>query len=65
MYKVMIISQNDDLTEELQNLHIWGESSGFEIFGVVNGLKSAYCELRSKRYDLVICEAQDMGGWSF
>ena len=48
MYRVMLVSDNDALLEELQNLHIWGEPSEFEISAVVNDGKEAYRELCRK-----------------
>ena len=61
MYRVMLVSDNDALLEELQNLHIWGEPSEFEISAVINDGEEAYRELCRKKYDLVLCETQIKG----
>lgn len=61
MYKIMLVSEENDLLKELQNLRVWEESLDFEISAVLHDGKEAYYELNRKKYDLVICETHIKG----
>lgn len=61
MYKVMIVSADEDLLKELKNMRVWGEISEFEISKTVNSGDDAYRELCRERYDFVICETHIKG----
>lgn len=61
MYKVMIVSADEDLLKELKNMRVWGEISEFEISKTVNNGYDAYRELCKERYDFVICEIHIKG----
>ncbi len=61
MYKVMIVSADEDLLKELKSMRVWGEISEFEISKTVNNGDDAYRELCRKRYDLIICETHIKG----
>lgn len=56
MYKVMLVFDNYELLMEVQNLHIWGELSEFEIIKTVRDGNSAYSEMKKQKYDLIITE---------
>lgn len=56
MYKVMLVFDNYELLNEVQNLHIWGDISDFEIVKVVRDGNSAYQEMKKQKYDLIITE---------
>jgi two-component system response regulator YesN len=56
MYKVMLAFDNYELLKEVENLHIWGDVSEFNIVKVVRDGNSAYSEMRKQKFDLVVAE---------
>ena len=61
MYKVMIISPDSEMANELEAMKLWGETSGFEISKVTDNGDSAYRELCREKYDLIICDTHING----
>lgn len=58
LYKTMLVFKSRELRDEIINLQIWGESSGFEISTIVDNGKTALDELKKQNYDLVIMETE-------
>jgi two-component system response regulator YesN len=56
LYNVMLVFDNYDLLNEIQNLHIWGDVSEFNITKIVRDGNSAYEEMKRQKFDLVIAE---------
>ncbi|QHQ59999.1 response regulator [Anaerocolumna sedimenticola] len=56
MYKTLIVDDREIFLLELKRMHVWGESSGFEIFGKANNGRLALDLLRESTYDLVITD---------
>ena len=52
----MLVFDNYELLSDVQNLHIWGDISDFEIVKVVRDGNSAYKEMKKQKYDLIITE---------
>jgi two-component system response regulator YesN len=52
----MLVFDNYDLLNEIQNLHIWGDISEFNITKIVRDGNSAYEEMKRQPFDLVITE---------
>lgn len=52
----MLVFDNYELQSEIQNLHIWGDISEFEIVKIVNDGISAYNEMKKQKFDLIITE---------
>lgn len=61
MYRTMLVCNSIWLSKQIQAMHIWGESSDFEIAAIINDGNAAYQELKKNRYDLVICETEIKG----
>lgn len=61
MYKTMLVFDSYELLNEIQALHIWGESSGFEIEDIAYDGITAYRKMKDKRYDLIITEIRITG----
>ncbi len=58
MYKTLLVFKSEELLTEIKKLHIWGDSSEFEITAVMNDGLSAYNAMKQNKYDLVISEAE-------
>lgn len=56
VYKVMLVFDCYELLSEVQNLHIWGDISDFEIVKVVRDGNTAYNEMKKQKFDLIITE---------
>ncbi len=61
MYRTMLVFDSYELSDAVQRLHIWGESSGFEITDIVNDGITAYTKMKKNHYDLVITEIRITG----
>lgn len=61
MYRTMLVFDSYELSAAVRRLHIWGESSGFEITDIVNDGITAYKKMKKNHYDLVITEIRITG----
>ena len=57
MYNVLASIKSTLLLQELKRLHIWGESTGFDICEVTSDFKTLTDHLRKSQYHLVLLEA--------
>lgn len=57
MYNVLAAIKSTLLLQELKRLHIWGESTGFDICEVTSDFKTLTDHLRKSQYHLVLLEA--------
>jgi len=52
----MLAFDNYELMKEIENLHIWGDISEFEIVKAVRDGNSAYSEMKKQKFDLIIMD---------
>lgn len=57
MYDVMLAVKSQLLLQELEKLHIWGESTGFQIRETTADFESLIARLRKTKYHLILLEA--------
>lgn len=56
MYQVLLAVKTPQVLEELRNLRIWGEPTGFQIEDVTEDFEGLPGRLREKRYDVLFLE---------
>ena len=52
MYKVLLVFKDENISEKIKRMNIWGENSEFEISAVAKDGAAAYDEVRKQHYDL-------------
>ena len=51
MYKVLLVFKDENISEKIKRMNIWGENSEFEISAVAKDGAAAYDEVRKQHYD--------------
>ena len=57
MYDVMLAVKSELLLQELNHLHIWGDSTGFQIREITRDFEHLIDKLKKAKYHLVLLEA--------
>ena len=56
MYKVLLVFKDENISEKIKRMNIWGENSEFEISAVAKDGAAAYDEVRKQHYDLAVMQ---------
>lgn len=56
MYRVLLVFNNYELMQQLEQLHVWGVGTEFEISKRLRDGQNAYREMKKRHYDLAIIE---------
>ena len=56
MYKVLLVFKDENISEKIKRMNIWGENSEFEISAVLKDGAAAYDEVRKQHYDLAVMQ---------
>ena len=56
MYKVLLVFKDENISEKIKRMNIWGENSEFEISAVAKDGAAAYDEVKKQHYDLAVMQ---------